>query len=271
MILNTNFLNVDFGYDVWSAFNLLKMTQNYVDDVKLLFSQGLVDEEYPLERACVQLPNGWYGINTILNDMCKELSDFGYEEVMVPSVSVNTVFNGIPEEFLEDSIKTALPVTHTGLHKLEEPLLMSRRPDLILPIIEKNFLRTYRNLPVRRIIGGFRYNLQMDVEHYPLITDNEITTKDFVGIFFTEKEYNNEIQEILKIFTKLIDEKCKIKYFVVSRPNKIIFCTPLSNGSILEFAILYLFGQKLSEGVDLKVLSPSNTQFAPFIFNFSIN
>jgi len=246
------------------------MSKNFAEEYRSLFSQGLVDEAYPLESCCVQLPNGWYGINSVLNHIQRALMELGYEEEMVPSVSTNTIYNEVPKEFKTNVVESALQVTHTGLHKLDEPLLMSARPDLIVPQIEKILARSYRNLPIKRIIGGFRYTNPSKHENYPLITDIEVTTKDVTAILFTEKEYKKEIKTVMGILMSFLKDQCKLNAFCVRRGYIISVFAALPNHKTLEIATLRLYGQKLAETLKFSVLSPSNTQTSPYIFNLTL-
>lgn len=243
---------------------------SYTETYKNLFNKGLVDEAYPVDGLCVQLPNGWYGIHAIIDNYTNQLKEIGYDEEMVPSVSTNQIFSKVPENLQGSAVENVFKITHTGLHKLDDPYFMATRPDLILPQIEMNNARSYRNLPIRRISGGFRYNNRTEGNSYALVTDIEQPAKDVIGIVFTEQEYLAEVKRDLDILYKIIREDCKLNTFSVRRHHSIVVFAVFPNGQVLEIATVRLFYQALSEALDFKVLGPDGKFANPYVFNINI-
>ncbi|EAY07797.1 hypothetical protein TVAG_000810 [Trichomonas vaginalis G3] len=242
----------------------------YTEVYKNLVQKGLVDEAYPVDGLCVQLPNGWYGIHAIIDNYANQLKEIGYDEEMVPSVATNTIYSKVPQELQGNVVENVFKITHTGLHKLDDPYFMANRPDLILPQIEMNNARSYRNLPILRIAGGFRYNNLTATNKYALITDIEQPAKDVVGIVFSEQDYLAEVKRDLDILYKILREDCKLTTFSVRRHHSIVVFAIFPNGQVLEIATVRLYYQSLSEALDFKVLGPDGKFQFPHIFNINI-
>lgn len=245
------------------------MAASYAEEYKKLVAKGLVDEAYPVDGLCVQLPNGWYGIHAIIDKYANLLKEYGYEEEMVPSVSTNHIFDQVPENLQGDIKETVLKITHTGLKALEEPFFMGARPDLILPAIEMINARSYRNLPIRRIVGGFRY-ITHEKKEYALITDTEQPAKDIIGVVFNLQEYEAEVKRNLEILLKILKEDCKLNTFSVRRHHSISVFAVFPNNEVLEIVTIRLYYQALAEALKLTVLGPDNKQTPPYIFDINI-
>jgi prolyl-tRNA synthetase len=245
------------------------MAASYAEEYKKLIHKGLVDESYPIDGLCVQLPNGWYGIHSIIDKFANILKEYGYEEEMIPSVSTNHVFDQVPEKIQGDIQETILKITHTGLKPLEEPYFMGARPDLILPSLDLINARSYRNLPIRRIVSGFRY-ITHEKKEYALITDTEQPATDVIGIVFNLQEYEDEVKRNLEILFKILKEDCKLNTFAVRRAHSISVFAIFPNNQVLEVVVIRLYYQELAEALKLTVLGPDNKQTPPYIFNISI-
>jgi prolyl-tRNA synthetase len=245
------------------------MAASYAEEYKKLVSKGLVDEAYPVDGLCVQLPNGWYGIHAIIDKYANLLKEYGYDEEMVPSVSTNHIFDQVPENLQGDIKETVLKITHTGLKALEEPFFMGARPDLVLPAIEMINARSYRNLPIRRIVGGFRY-ITHEKKEYALVTDTEQPAKDIIGIVFNLQEYEAEVKRNLEILLKILKEDCKLNTFSVRRHHSISVFAVFPNNEVLEIVTIRLYYQALAEALKLTVLGPDNKQTPPYIFDINI-
>lgn len=243
---------------------------DFSQEYREIFSNGLADESYPAEGFCVQLPNGWYGLHSIIDQVADELKREGYDDLMIPSVSTDAIYKKVPEKFKLGVDDSVFKITHTGLDELTQPYYMEARPDLALPSVESVHARSYKNLPIRRYIGGFRYFESSSKDHYSYITDREISCADFVGIFATEEQYKEEIRKNLEIIHKVLEDKCKIKTFTVKRDHNVSVCSPLPNGKILEIVLIRLFGQELAEGVEFAVTGMNNAPMHPFIFDINI-
>jgi hypothetical protein len=245
------------------------MAANYAEEYKKLFSKGLIDADYQVDGLCVQLPNGWYGIHAIFDKFTDILKEYGYEEEMVPSLSTSHIFDQVPEKIQGDIKETILKITHTGLKELEEPYFMGARPDLILPSLAMISARSYRNLPIRRIVGGFRYIVH-EKKEYSLITDTEQPAKDIIGIVFNLEEYEAEVKRNLEILHKILKEDCKLNTFSVRRDHSIAVFAIFPNNQVLEIVTVRLYYQELAEALKLTVLGPDNKQTPPYIFNINI-
>ena len=130
---------------------------DFIQQYKEIVSLGLVDDRYPLDHACVHLANGWYGIDSVLTGFQNILNKYEYDEMLLPTISTSGFFKSIPDELKDNIDQRVLTITHTGLHKLDEPLYLSGRPELITPQVEKFNARSYRVLPIRRALRYFRY------------------------------------------------------------------------------------------------------------------
>ena len=244
---------------------------SYAEEYKNLVAKGIVDEAYPVDGLCVELPNGWFGIHAIIDKYARLLKEYGYEEEMIPSVSTGGIYNDVPENLQGNVKETVLKITHTGLKKLEEPYFMCARPDLVLPAIDMINARSYRNLPIRRISDGFRYLTYDDCkDKYALITDIEQPAKDIIGIVFNLEEYEAEVKRNLEILHKILEEDCKLNTFSTRRHHSISVFAIFPNGQVCEVCTVRLYYQALSEALKLTVLGPDNKQTPPYIFDIHV-
>ncbi|OHT16465.1 hypothetical protein TRFO_02739 [Tritrichomonas foetus] len=246
------------------------MEANFLEHYQEIISLGLVDNRYPLDHACVQLPNGWYGIDSILTGFQKVLDKYMYDEMLVPTVSTNAIFKQIPDEIKDNIDQSVLTITHTGLHKLDDPFYLSGRPDLVAPQIEKYNCRSYRDLPVRRALRYFRYIKTNFPKEVSLITDTEYPALDAEGIFATEEEYLEESSKVLNDFRKFLEEKLRLSVFTARTKYALVFYTIFPDLSVLEVARLNLFGRDLAEKLEFTVLESNNKPAPPCIFDLNI-
>ena len=231
---------------------------------------GLVDDRYPLDHACVQLPNGWYGIDSIITGFSNLLTARDYEEMLLPTVSTKIIFNSIPPALKGNIDERVLRITHTGKHALEEPFYLSGRPELVVPQVEKLNCRSYRDLPVRRLMKGFRYIKSTIEPEVSLITDTEFPAVDCEAILASEEEYIAERDMLVAEFGKFVEEKLKLTMFTAETDYARIYFVVLPNGTAMEVARLRLFGKDLCEAVEFQVLEPNNKFMSPYTVDLNI-
>ena len=252
------------------ANNSFQNMSDFIDHYQKIINQGLVDNRYPLDHVCVQLPNGYFGIESILSGFQKVTDRFLYDEMLIPTVSTNIVFKQIPDEIKEGVDEKILTITHTGLHKLDDPYYLSGRPELVAPQIEKFNVRSYRDLPIRLALRYFRYMKPSFSREVSLITDIEFPALDAEGIFATEEEYKEESQKILQEFKKFVQDKLKISLFAAKKKYSVVYYTVLPNETVLEVARMNYFDRDLAQALTFKVLEANNKFAPPFIFDLNI-
>ena len=246
----------------------LLMSDTFGKTLEGILRLGLIDDSYPLNHACVQRPNGFYAINTVLGDLQSIFEKYDYDETMMPSVSTGLAYDKIPAEFKGEIDTHVYQITHTGLHPLEEPWYMQGRADLQMAILEAQNARSYRDLPIKRIMRGFRYVINDAVEDISLLTDTEQSAIDAVGIFATKAEYEQELNSLIVSIKKLLSERFLLSTIDVKQGHSIIFYSILPNNHLLEVARFRLFDQILSQAIQFNVLSSSNKAEPAFIFSF---
>ncbi|KAH0787203.1 proline--tRNA ligase [Histomonas meleagridis] len=245
--------------------------QEFIDKYQAIIRLGLVDDRYPLDHTTIQLPNGWYGINSILEGFGQVLHNkFEYDEMLVPTISTKAQFKSIPEAIKGDLDEKVLKITHTGLTKLNDPFYLSYHPELVVPQIEKLTTRSYRDLPVRRLLSYFRYCENKGSVEVSLITDREYPAIDAEGIFATEEEYNKEIEEVTKEFTQFLSCKLHLYVFTAEKDNCVKYYAVLPDLTILEVACLHKYGKELSAAIEFQVLEANNKFAPPYIFDLNI-
>jgi hypothetical protein len=231
---------------------------------------GLVDDQYPLDHASVQLPNGWYGVNSIIGGFTSVLATFEYDEMLLPTTSVSTIFKPIPDSLKGDIEHRILPITHTGVHKLDAPYYLSVRPDLIIPQIVQITARSYRDLPIRWLQRGFRYVKPSSPVDVSLVTDTEYAALDALGIFATETESKSEAAQIASEFDRFLRDTLKLSTFSTRESISKIWWSVLPGGAVLEVGRLREFGRELAASLDFRVMLPTNSTEPPYIIDFSI-
>lgn len=241
---------------------------NFVQNIENVLRLGLVDDTYPLGHASVQLPNGFFAISTVLNDLQAIFENYDFDETMMPSVSTSLAYQTIPPEFKGEIDQRVMKITHTGLTKLPEPMYMQGRADLQMVVLEKENARSYRDLPIKRIMRGFRYIYSNAQEDVPLLTDTEQSGLDAVGIYATEAEYRTELDQLISQVKKILVERLFLSTIDVRDGHSIIFYSILPNNQLLEVARFRLYDQALSNAIKFTVLGSDNKQNNPFIFAF---
>lgn len=246
------------------------METDFAKTFQEVLKLGLVDDRYPLDHACVQLPNGWYGIDAILTGFSQLLTARDYEEMLLPTVSTKIIFNSIPPALKGNIDERVLRITHTGKHALDEPFYLSGRPELVVPQVEKLNCRSYRDLPVRRLMKGFRY-IQSTIEpEISLITDTEFPAVDCEAILASEEEYIAERDMLIAEFARFAEEKLKLTMFTADTDYARIYFVVLPNGTAMEVARLRLFGKDLCEAVGFQVLEPNNKFMSPYTVDMNV-
>ena len=246
------------------------METDFAKTFQEVLKLGLVDDRYPLDHACVQLPNGWYGIDSIITGFSDLLTARDYEEMLLPTVSTKIIFNSIPPALKGNIDERVLRITHTGKHALEEPFYLSGRPELVVPQVEKMNCRSYRDLPVRRLMKGFRYIKSTIEPEVSLITDTEFPAVDCEAILASEEEYIAERDMLVAEFGKFVEEKLKLTMFTAETDYARIYFVVLPNGTAMEVARLRLFGKDLCEAVQFQVLEPNNKFMSPYTVDLNI-
>ena len=255
-------------YDHSSSKNL--MDTAFLEQYKEIVNLGLVDDRYPLEHTCVQLPNGWYAIDSILTGFQNILGKYEYDEMLLPTISTSTIFKDVPDEIKNNIDQQVLTITHTGLHQLEDPYYLSSHPELITPQVERYNARSYRDLPIRRALRYFRYTKPKISQEAPLITDQEYPALDAEGIFATEEEYNAEAAKIVADFNKFLEEKLKLSFFTARTKYALVYYVILPDSNVLEIARMNYLDRILSEKIGFTVLESNNKPAPPLIFDLNI-
>jgi hypothetical protein len=246
------------------------MSDSFAEHWQNLLRQGFIDDRYPLSHSCVQLPNGHYGIRAVLDGFAEVLTRRNYEELLLPTISVNNVFNAVPQTLKNQTEATAIPITHTGIHSLDVPYSLSTRPDLVIPQIIQISARSYRDLPVRLIQKGFRYATSTTAIDVSLVTDTELSAIDAESIFANENEYLIESETLIQEFDTFLTEKLRLSTFSVHDGISKVWWAILPDHSVIEVARLRKYGQELSTALGFKVLQPNNHHEFPYILNFTL-
>lgn len=242
-----------------------------------LFSKGIVDSSYPINNTSVLLPNGLFGVRSILRSFASIFESFGYFIEMIPSFSIDTIFGEDSQDsqtllsfFSPEEKDSILKITHSGIHKLDSPFFMNIRPDLIIPQVEKLYARSYKNLPVRKSCDGFRYSLSQSVS-FSLINDIEKFAYDGVGIFYSEAEYKSEIEIIKKHIIEFSKENLKLSLIIDETDSLIRFISILTSNYAVEVAVIRKFSDSLSQIIKFTVLGSDNKPHHPYITSFRID
>jgi hypothetical protein len=246
------------------------MENDFASSLQAILRLGLIDDRYPLDHACVCLPNGWYGVDSVLGGLSECLSKYEYDEMLLPTISTKVVFNSIPPALKGNIDEKVLRITHTGLHKLEDPFYLSGRPELIVPQIEKMSARSYRDLPCRRLMRGFRYILSASSKELSLVTDTEFPALDAEAILASEEEYKAEIVRILSEVELFLRDALKLSTVIVDEEYAKVFYSVLPNCELMEVARLRLFGQDLASALGFSVLGKDNKWSSPFILDLNV-
>lgn len=243
----------------------------FVKNYQEIIRKGMADDRYPLLHVNIQLPNGWYAIDSVLTDLSNVLTNkYEYDEMLVPTITTKASYKDVSPELKENIEEKVVKITHTGLNKLEEPFYLSGRPDLIVPQVVKLIARSYRDLPTRRLLRYFRYIDQKYPEEVSLITDIEFQALDAEGIFATEEDYTRELANVQRDFEEFLDAKLHLRTLKVRKGISTVYYVILPNNSVLEVARIYEFGQALSKSIGFTVLESNNKPNEPYIFDLNV-
>lgn len=243
----------------------------FVEKYQKVIRKGIADDRYPLPHTNIQLPNGWYAIDSVLSNLSALLtSKYEYDEMLVPTITTKASYKDISNELKEGVEDKVIKITHTGLNKLDDPFYLSGRPDLIVPQVVKLIARSYRDLPTRRLLRYFRYIEQKYPEELSFITDIEYQALDAEGIFATEEDYQKELVKVQADFENFLNEKLHLHTFKVKKGISTIYYVILPNLRVLEVARIYEFKQALSKSIGFTVLESNNKPNEPYIFDLNV-
>ncbi len=225
----------------------------------ILEKTDIVDSRYPIKGMPVYRGWGLFMIRKMQQILEEMLEDTNHESVLFPVL--------IPEDILGKETKhiagfegQVFWVTHAGENKLERRL--SLRPTSETPIYEmfKLWIRSHNDLPlkVNQSCAVYRY----ETKHTrPLIRGREFLWNEGHSAHVDEKDARRNIEEIKRIYKKLINDYLCIPFIISTRPewdrfpgavDTFAFDTILPDGKVLQIATVHNLGQNFSRVFDIK-------------------
>jgi len=216
---------------------------------------------YPIKGCGSWLPNGFLLRNKVTSILRGLLNETGHKEVLLPLL--------ITREMLEKEAKHIAGfigqvywVTKGGEDKLEMELALRPTSETAMAVIFKNFLLSYRDLPLKvyQIVSIFRYETKTT---HPMIRVREVNTFKEAFTFSATKEESLEmVKEAYDIYCRFFD-KLGIPYITVERPSwdrfpgaeiSIAFDTILPDGKSLQIGSIHYLAQNFSKVFDGKFM-----------------
>jgi prolyl-tRNA synthetase len=220
---------------------------------KILEDAEIVDSRYPIKGMLVYRRWGLFIIKEMQKYLEEMLDDSGHEAMLFPVlISEDTL--GRETKHIAGFEEQVFWVTHAGTNELERRLAL--RPTSETPIYEmfNLWIRSHTDLPLKvyQSCAVYRY----ETKHTrPLIRGREFLWNEGHSAHANEIDAAENVEEIQRIYSRLITEMLCIPFIVDKRPewdrfpgavDTYAFDTLMPDGKTLQIATMHNLGQNFS-------------------------
>jgi len=226
---------------------------------EILALADIVDDRYPVKGMLIYKQWGLFIIRETQRRLESLLEENGHQLVLFPVVIPENIL-GKESKHIAGFENEVFWVTHAGKNKLDVKLAL--RPTSETPIYEmfRLWIRSHKDLPlkVHQSCAVYRY----ETKHTrPLIRGREFLWNEGHAAHKDEEDAKKNINEIKKIYSKLIQDFLFIPFLINKRPEwdrfpgateTYAFDTIMRDGKTLQIATVHNLGQNFSKVFDIK-------------------
>jgi len=222
--------------------------------LKILEDAELIDSRYPIKGMLVYRRWGLFIIRQMQQYLERLLEEAGHEPTLFPVLIPDNIL-GKETEHIAGFEEQVFWVTHAGANELERKLALRPTSETSMYEMFKLWIRSHQDLPLKihQSCAVYRYETR---HTRPLIRGREFLWNEGHSAHIDDEDARKNIEEIKKIYGKLINELLCIPFVVNRRPewdrfpgaaDTFAFDTIMPNGKTLQIATAHNLGQNFSK------------------------
>jgi len=219
---------------------------------------NLCDNRYPIKGMNVWTAYGWKVMQNIDSLIRKKFDATGHDEYCFPLLIPRSEFQK-EADHIKGFDAEVYWVTRSGVHELDEPLLLRPTSETAMYPMFKLWVRSHTDLPLKtyQLVNTFRYETKMT---RPFIRVREIHFFESHTCHVDEEDAERQIQEDVDILEEFAKELC-IPYLLCKRPEWDKFAGAfytlgidalLPTGRTLQLGSIHQYKTNFSEPYEIK-------------------
>ena len=220
----------------------------------------IVDQRYPVKGMDVFMPHGYAIHGKIMQILEKMWNETGHKKVLFPTLIPEKQFKK-EEEHIKGFEGEVFWVTHGGLNKLDERLLMRPTSEVPMYYMFQLWIRSCADLPLKiyQTCTVFRHETKAT---RPLIRVREVAWNEAHTAHSTWEEADAQVREVAwRCYKELIEEHLALPGLQLKRPEwdkfpgadyTTVMDTLMPDGRVLQIVGNHLLGQNFSKAFGIQ-------------------
>lgn len=233
--------------------------------LELVRRAKLMDQRSPVKGFDVIMPNAYAMWEKIRDFLDCEFAKTGSKNAYFPLVIPEDLLEQEAEHF-EGFIPEVAWVTHGGDNPLEKRLAIRPTSETIIHYMFSLWIRSYQDLPmiVNQWCNVVRWETKMTK---PFLRGREFLWQEGHTAFATPSEAKKNVDDILEVYKRLLEERLKIACLFIKRPEWDKFAgadetisleTLMPDGRVLQAGTVHNLGQNFSKPLRISFLDDKN-------------
>jgi prolyl-tRNA synthetase len=235
--------------------------------IEVLSKAEVVDKRIPDSRGFYGYPSWGTIILERLEGLFKKaLEATGHKPIRTPTVIPETLLK-VEERHAKGFIPEGWVITHgRGGQKLEINKLLRPTGETIIYSLYKYWVRSYRDLPLKRYEVTASYRAEPDHAIFPLLRSHQFYWLEAHDVQSSYEEADKQIREDMHIFEDVAWNSLAIPFFLFKRPDwdkfagaeySCAYDVPLPSRKVLQLATTHNLGRNFSKAFGIKFIDES--------------
>jgi len=221
----------------------------------------------PVKGLIVLRPDGYSIWESIKESLDKKLKETGHRNGFLPVLIPESLLAKEKEHF-DGFNPEVFWVTHSGNSEIGDRLALRPTSETLAYSLFSKWIRSWRDLPLK--INFWNSALRAEIKGTkPFLRTSEFLWQEGHTVHATKDEAEKEVEDILELYKKTIEEELAIPVITGKKSEKDKFVgavytdtleSLMPDGKALQMGTSHFLGQNFSKPFDVKYLDETNTE-----------
>ena len=221
----------------------------------------------PVKGLIVLRPDGYSIWESIKESLNKKLKETGHRNGFLPVLIPESLLAKEKEHF-EGLNPEVFWVTHSGNSEIGDRLALRPTSETLAYSLFSKWIKSWRDLPLK--INFWNSALRAEIKGTkPFLRTSEFLWQEGHTVHATKDEAEKEVEDILKLYKKTIEEELAVPVITGKKSEKDKFVgavytdtleSLMPDGKALQMGTSHFLGQNFSKPFDVKYLDDNNTK-----------
>lgn len=221
----------------------------------------------PVKGLIVLRPDGYSIWESIKESLDKKLKETGHRNGFLPVLIPESLL-GKEKKHFEGFNPEVFWVTHSGDSEIGDKLALRPTSETLAYSLFSKWIRSWRDLPLK--INFWNSALRAEIKGTkPFLRTSEFLWQEGHTVHATNDEAEKEVQDILELYKKTIEEELAVPVITGKKSEKDKFVgavytdtleSLMPDGKALQMGTSHFLGQNFSKPFDVKYLDQNNTE-----------